>query len=223
MTEMPSLRAELAAIAAGSKSRLPAEAIAAMAAGTQTLRDSGLAGRALKVGQVAPNFTLADDGGEIVSLERLLARGPVVVTFYRGVWCPYCNADLKALQRALPRFAQAGASLVSISPQNASNSRKAKRDNGLDFPILSDPGNEVAAHYGLRFTLEPQVKVLYRDRFGIDLERFNGDASWTLPMPARFVIARDGVVAYAEVDPDYTTRPDPSELLPALAALAQAA
>lgn len=218
-----SLRETLAAIAAGAKTRLPPEALATMAAGTAALRASGQAERALKAGQPAPAFSLPDDEGNLVSLADLLARGPAIVTFYRGVWCPYCNADLKALQAALPEIQAAGASLVSISPQTAANSRKAKRDNGLTFPILGDAGNAVAAAYGLKFTLEPAVKALYGGTFKLDLPTFNGDDSWTLPMPARFVIRPDGIVAYAEVDPDYTTRPDPSEFLPALTALRKAA
>jgi len=104
---------------------------------------------------------------------------------------------------------------VAISPQNAVNSRKLLRANGLDFPILSDPGNETAAAFGLRFALPDYLVELYKSLKN-DLPTFNGDTSWTLPMPGRFVIGQDGLIRYAEVNPDYTRRPEPSDLLPAL-------
>jgi peroxiredoxin len=186
---------------------------------TDELIASGAAGRALKAGDRAPTFILRDAEGHDVSSRTLLEKGPLVVTFYRGVWCPYCNLDLQALQEALPAFGERGAQLVAISPQTPSNSRKSQRDNKITFPILSDPGNEVAARFGLRFRLPDYLIGLYRDTFKNDLLQINGDSSWTLPMPARYVIGQDGLIAYAEVNPDYTRRPDPQELLPVLAAL----
>lgn len=184
---------------------------------TAELIASGAAERALKAGDRAPEFTLKDADGRDMSSRELLAKGPLVVTFYRGIWCPYCNLDLQALQAALPAVTEHGAQLVAISPQTQSNSRKSQRDNKVTFPILSDPGNEVAARFGLRFALPDYLVELYRDTFKNDLTRINGDPSWTLPMPARYVLGTDGVIAYAEVNPDYTQRPDPEELLPVLA------
>ncbi|QJP16647.1 AhpC/TSA family protein [Starkeya sp. ORNL1] len=183
---------------------------------TDELIASGLAGHALKAGDVAPAFTLQDAEGNAVASQDLLAHGPMIVTFYRGVWCPYCNFDLQAIQAALPDFEARGARLVAVSPQTQANSRRSMRDNKLSFPILSDPGNEVAASFGLRFGLPDYLIDLYKNVFKNDLAVANGDPSWTLPMPARFVIATDGTIAYAEVNPDYTRRPDPSELLPVL-------
>ena len=184
---------------------------------TAELIASGAAERALKAGDRAPEFTLKDADGRDMSSRELLAKGPLVVTFYRGIWCPYCNLDLQALQAALPAVTEHGAQLVAISPQTQSNSRKSQRDNKVTFPILSDPGNQVAARFGLRFALPDYLVELYRDTFKNDLTRINGDPSWTLPMPARYVLGTDGVIAYAEVNPDYTQRPDPQELLPVLA------
>lgn len=183
---------------------------------TDELIASGAAGRALKAGDTAPAFVLQDPDGKPVSSAGLLAEGPLVATFYRGAWCPYCNMDLQAIQAALPEIEARGARLVAISPQTAANSRRSQRDNKLGFPILSDPGNEVAAAFGLRFKLPGYLADLYKNAFKNDLAVVNGDPSWTLPMPARFVIGTDGVIAYAEVNPDYTRRPDPSELLPVL-------
>ena len=194
---------------------VPPSVIEVMHRATRELIASGAASRALKAGDVAPSFTLRDPDGVPVSSSDLLSAGPLVVSFYRGVWCPYCNMELEALQAALPQFREAGASLVAISPQNPVNSRKSVRMGGLDFPILSDPGNEIAAAFGLRFALPDYLIELYKGLKN-DLPTFNGDDSWTLPMPARFVIGQDGTIRYAEVNPDYTRRPEPLDMLPAL-------
>jgi len=193
----------------------PAPIHAVMQRATAELIASGLADRALKAGDAAPAFSLPDAQGKLVSSVDLLAQGPLVVSFYRGVWCPYCNMELQALEQALPAFNERGASLVAISPQSQANSRKSQRENALSFPILSDSGNEIAASFGLRFKLPDYLSELYMS-LGNNLPVINGDQSWTLPMPARFVIGQDGIIRYAEVNPDYTLRPEPSELLPAL-------
>jgi peroxiredoxin len=200
---------------------VPPSVIETMHRATAELIASGASGRALKVGDKAPDFTLKDPEGREVSSARLLAQGPLIVSFYRGVWCPYCNMDLQALQAALPKFERRGAKLLAISPQTAANSRKSVRQNALSFPILSDPRNEVAAAFGLRFALPGYLAELYKSLKN-DLPSFNGDPSWTLPMPARFVIAPGGTIRYAEVNPDYTRRPEPEEMLPVLDRLAMA-
>ena len=187
---------------------------------TKELIASGQAARAKKVGDAAPSFELKDPDGRVVNSAELLTRGPLVLTFYRGAWCPYCNLDLQALQKALSEIVVRGASLVAISPQNAANSRKAIRQHDLEFPILSDPAGDISAAFGLRFAFPDYLIDLYKNVFKNDLTLVNDDSSWTLPMPARFVIGKDGVIAYAEVNPDYTKRPDPSELLPTLDRLA---
>jgi peroxiredoxin len=191
------------------------ERIETMHRATRELIESGLAQRAKKAGDVSPEFTLSDPDGKPVSSRELLARGPLVISFYRGVWCPYCNMELQALQEASAEIAARGASLVAISPQTAPNSRKSQRDNKLAFPILSDVKSEVANAFGIRFALPDYLVALYKE-FKNDLPRFNDDPAWVLPMPAHYVIGADGIIAYAEVNPDYTKRPDPSELLPVL-------
>jgi peroxiredoxin len=191
------------------------EVLDAMHRATAQLIESGQAQRAKKAGDLAPEFALTDSDGKPVSSRELLAKGPLVVSFYRGVWCPYCNMELQALQAALPEIAARGASLVAISPQTAANSRKSQRDNKLDFPILSDAKSEVANAFGVRFALQDYLIEVYKG-FNNNLPVVNEDPAWVLPMPARFVIGTDGIVAYAEVNPDYTQRPDPSELLPVL-------
>ncbi len=193
----------------------PKEALAIMHRGTAELIQSGQAQRAKKAGDTAPEFTLLDPDGKPVASRDLLAKGPLVVSFYRGVWCPYCNLELQALQATLPDIMSRGASLVAISPQTAPNSRKSQRENKLDFPILSDVKSEVANAFGIRFSLSEELIGLYKS-FGNNLPVANDDPSWVLPMPARYVIGTDGLIAFAEVNPDYTQRPDPSELLPVL-------
>lgn len=194
---------------------VPHSVIDTMHRATAELIASGAAQQALKAGDTAPAFTLNNPDGKPVSSAELLERGPLVVTFYRGVWCPYCNMELQAMQAALPDIRDAGANVVAISPQTAPNSRKSVRQNALTFPILSDVRNDVAARFGLRFALQDYLIDLYKSLKN-DLPAFNGDPSWTLPMPARYVIAPDGIIAYAEVNPDYTRRPDPVDLLPAI-------
>jgi peroxiredoxin len=191
------------------------EALETMHRATDELIASAQAQRASKAGDTAPEFVLADPDGKPVSSRELLARGPLVVSFYRGVWCPYCNLELQALQEALPEITARGANLVAISPQTASNSRKSQRDNNLGFPILSDTNSEVADAFGIRFALQDYLVELYKS-FGNNLPVVNNDPAWVLPMPARYVIGTDGSIAYSEVNPDYTRRPDPGELLPVL-------
>ncbi len=150
-----------------------------------------------------------------MSSAELLRRGPLVITFYRGVWCPYCNIELKAINEVLLQIEGYGASVVAISPQTAVNSRKSVRDNKLGFPVLSDTNGEVGAAFGLRFALPDYLVDLYK-ALKNDLPAFNADPAWTLPMPARYVIGQDGIVLYSEVNPDYTHRPDPVDMLPVL-------
>lgn len=217
-----SLQEQLDAFKAKFKTQAPAEAFEAFARSTQELIDSGQAERAVAAGDVTPDFTLTDQDGETVSLKSLLANGPVVVSFYRGVWCPYCNIELKALEAALGEIKARGASLVAISMQGASDSRKSQRDNKLSFPILTDQNGELAQKFGIRWSLQDYVIPIHAG-FGVELPKIHGDGQWNLPMPARYVIDTDGFVAYAEVNPDYTRRPDPSDVFPVLDSLSRKA
>jgi peroxiredoxin len=201
---------------------VPRSIIETMHRATAELIASGAASRAKKVGDKAPGFSLKDPEGNIVGSAELLKKGPLIVSFYRGVWCPYCNLELQALEAAKPEFERRGASLVAISPQTPPNSRKSVRQNKLTFPILSDTKGEVGSAFGLRFRLPDYLIELYKGLKN-DLPAFNGDPSWTLPMPSRYVIGQDGTILYAEVNPDYTRRPDPEDVIPALEKPAAAA
>ena len=201
---------------------VPRSIIETMHRATAELIASGAASRAKKVGDKAPGFSLKDPEGNIVGSAELLKKGPLIVSFYRGVWCPYCNLELQALEATKPEFEKRGASLVAISPQTPPNSRKSVRQNKLTFPILSDTKGEVGSAFGLRFRLPDYLIELYKGLKN-DLPAFNGDPSWTLPMPSRYVIGQDGTILYAEVNPDYTRRPDPEDVIPALEKPAAAA
>ena len=214
-----SLQGKLDALRAEFEANLaPPPIVAALHRATDELIASGAADRALKAGDRAPSFTLPDTEGKPVSTAALLARGPLVVTFYRGIWCPYCNLDLQALEAARSQIEASGARLIAVSQQTAANSRKSQRQNKLGFPILSDPGGKTGALFGVRWTVPAYLREIHQ-ALGADLTQFNGEDSWTLAMPARYVIGGDGVIAYAEVNPDYTRRPDPAHLLPVLDAL----
>ncbi|WP_158817581.1 peroxiredoxin-like family protein [Methylocapsa sp. S129] len=202
--------------------KVPPEAAGIMDKATAALVASGQAKQALGVGGEAPKFNLPSADGAVVASSDLLAKGPLVVVFYRGAWCPYCNLDLKAIEETASDIRALGASLIAISPQTAPNSRKMQEQNGLSFPILSDQGGAIAEAFGLRFRL-PDDLVKLMTGFGVDLAMYNDDPNGTLPMPARYVIDKNGIVAYAEVSPDYTRRPDPSELLPTLRRLRELA
>ena len=166
----------------------------------------------------APNFELPDATGKQVVLEELLAVGPVVLTFYRGGWCPYCNLELRALQAALPEFRAHNATLAAVSPQTPDQSLSTAEKNELEFTVLSDVGNTVAAKFGLVFTLPESLRPIY-ENFGIDLPAHNGDNSFELPVPATYVIDQNRRVRYSFVNADYRQRAEPSELLAALADL----
>lgn len=193
----------------------PRQAVEAFHRSNQELIDAGYAERALKAGDLAPGFTLQDSEGSPVYSRALLAKGPLVVTFYRGAWCPYCNLELQALEEALPDIESRGASLVAISQQGPANSRKSKRENNLTFPILMDRGGSVANRFGVRWNLPNYLVEVFKG-FKVDLPSLHGVDEWTLPMPARYVIGQDGTIVYSEVNPDYTRRPEPSDLLPVL-------
>jgi peroxiredoxin len=168
-----------------------------------------------RAGDRAPGFRLADARGGEVALDDLLVDGPVVLVFYRGAWCPYCNLQLAAFQSALADIRAAGAALVAVSPQTPDQSLSLAEQKALEFPVLSDVGNAVARNYGLVFTQSDTVTATSR-RLGIELADFNGDDSSTLPAASTFVIGEDGVIRFASVSGDYRWRVGPEEVLAAL-------
>ncbi len=198
-----------------SKRNIPAPVKEAFATGIQDLIQSGLAHQSIKQGDKAPDFVLPNVNGESIQLSQLLLKGPVVLIFYRGGWCPYCNLALRSYQAILSEIHLAGATLVAVSPQTPDNSLSASEKMELSFPVLSDSGNTVARAYGLVFTVSSEVQAV-QQRIGLDLSRVNGSEMWELPMPGSYVIAQDGTIALAFIDPDYTHRLEPAAILTAL-------
>lgn len=212
------LQQQLDAALAFAKSHAPAELLAQLLSTVEQLLTSGAAEQALNEGAHAPDFTLPDALGNSMTLSQLLTRGPVVLAFYRGAWCPYCNLQLHAYQQILPQIQALGASLVAISPQTPDQSLSLAEKHELTFAVLSDGGNQVARAYGLVFTIDEAVRAAHK-QVGADLPAYNGDESWELPMPGTFLIDQSGTVRLAFVDPNYTHRLDPSMLLERLADL----
>lgn len=202
---------------AQSAGRIPPEAIATMEKATADFKTDGIGADALKVGDTLPDATLTDATGNTVSLSSLLAHGPLIINFYRGGWCPYCNLELKAYQDLLPEITELGATLVAISPEKPDNSLSTAEKNALTFPVLSDTGNSFAKSIGLVFELTGDLKALY-EGFGLDLPNTNAGSGWTLPIPAVYAISADGKVLFADVDLDYRRRAEPSDALAALKA-----
>jgi peroxiredoxin len=200
---------------------ISASALAVIDAEIEVLRVSGLEDRALKPGRVAPDFMLPDPKGRLIRLHSLLSQGPVILVFYRGGWCPYCNLHLRGFQRALPELKRFGAQVVAVSPQLPDNSLSTQEKDQLTFPVLSDVGNKVASRFGLVFQLGEQLQELYR-QFGHPLDLFNGpDGEQHLPLPATFLIDRNARIRLAHVDADYTQRLDPDDVLTKLSELAE--
>lgn len=218
MEQNTSLAAQLAAYKAGFVQRVAPERVAMMEAATADLRATGIESRALRRGAQAPVLTLPDALGRQVRLLDLWQQGPLVLIFYRGGWCPYCNLELRAWQQHLAALQQLGGQLVAVSPQTPDNSLSTAEKNELAFPVLSDSALEAATAFGLAFEMPPALIDLY-SRVGNDLSVLNGNGRWVLPVPATYVIDRQGRVAFAHVDADYRERAEPQQVLAAVAAL----
>ena len=182
------------------------------------LSHSGITERVAKAGEEAPDFTLPNAVGIPVTLSSALQSGPVVVTFYRGIWCPYCSLQLKAYQKILPEILRLGASLMAISPQSPDKSQATLLKNFLQYEVLSDLGNVVGRKFGLVYQVPEWLRALYIS-FGTDLPAFNGDQSWELPLAGTFVIGSDRRIAAAYADTDARNRLEPQAILEALGSL----
>jgi peroxiredoxin len=215
---LASLAEQLAEFKAGFKQRVAPARVAMMETATADLRATGIEGRALAVGQLAPALTLPDAMGRPQALADLWQQGPLVIVFYRGGWCPYCNLELRAWQQSLDGLRERGATLVAISPQTPDNSLSTAEKNALSFPVLSDSALQAATAFGVGFTLPPKLVELYAS-VGNDLPTLNGNGQWVLPVPATFVVGRDGRVAYAHVEADYRERAEPADVLSIIASL----
>lgn len=202
----------LADLAAQTQNKIPAEIASVMERAALDLSNSGIIDGSLKEGDFIPDISLPNALGNPVSVQDLLKSGPVVISFYRGGWCPYCNLELRALQQTLHEFQSLGATLVAISPQTPDNSLSTVEKDELTFEVLSDVGHQVARQFGLVYTVPEVLRPIYQS-FGIDLPGSNGDESFELPVPATYVVKSDGAIAHAFVTTDYTQRQDPAEIV----------
>ncbi|QCE42559.1 peroxiredoxin-like family protein [Psychroserpens sp. NJDZ02] len=182
--------------------------------GIASVAKSGVLENALNVGDKALNFTLKNALNKSVNLYDELKNGPVVLTWYRGGWCPYCNITLHALQDKLPEFKNEGATLLALTPELPDNSLSTSEKNNLEFSVLSDLENTVGKEYGVVYTLTDDVATIYNAGFG--LNKVNGDNSNQLPLAATYVIDTNGIIQYAFLDADYTKRAEVTDILTAL-------
>ena len=212
MTTPPTLTEQLAEFRAGFKQRAAPERLAMMEAATAGLKATGIENRALQVRAAAPDLTLPDALGRPVRLSDLWQRGPLVLIFYRGGWCPYCNLELRAWQQRIDALAAVGASLVAVSPQTPDHSLSTAEKNALAYPVLSDSSLAAATAFGLAFELPPELVALYGS-VGNDLPVLNGNGRWVLPVPATYVIDGSGQIAFAHIEADYRERAEPADVL----------
>jgi peroxiredoxin len=218
-----SLTEQLAEYRAGWYQRVPAERQAIMQRHMDQLRSGTTARTMLKVGDRAPAIVLGNAKGAAVDVATLLEKGPVIVTFYRGGWCPYCNLELRAYQQILPDIVAAGASLVAISPEKPDDTMSTAEKNGLSFEVLSDVGQSVGRAFGLVYKFTEELKNAYHG-FNLDIPTRNGTpGEWALPVSATYVIDRGGSIIYAHTDVDYRDRADPRDVLEVLTKKAIAA
>ena len=191
---------------------VPAEIQAIHARAIAQIKDAGIAARALQSGDMAPQFELSDHNGTRVRSSDLPRDGGLVLCFFRGRWCPFCVGQLEAMNAIYPQIKQRGAGLMGISPQTIHQSYLMADQHGLRFPLLSDAENKVARQFGLVYRVPEYQQEVYQRVF-VNLPFVNGDSSWELPVPATYVIDRDLKIIYAAANPDYTQRPEPSDIL----------
>jgi len=195
---------------------VPAETRAMYARVVADLREGGILDRALSLGAFAPDFELPDQNGKLVSSSNHLSKGSLVICFIRGRWCPFCVGQLEALNSICFEIRKRGASLVAVSPQTVQQSFFMADQHRLQFPLLSDAKNEVARRFGITYRVPDDQQAVYRRAF-VNLPFANGDESWTLPIPATYIVNRHSTIIFSSANPNYTDRPEPEAILTELA------
>ncbi|WP_031485385.1 peroxiredoxin-like family protein [Maridesulfovibrio frigidus] len=213
-----SLTNELAELKAQALSMIPEEAKEIIFADMDKLAKFGLVEGAPKEGENLKNFVLPNQNGESRSLATLRENGPVVITFYRGGWCPYCNLELRAYQQILSQIKATGATLIAITPELPDESMSTMEKNELGFEVLTDVNSQYGKDIGIVFTISEELRPIYAS-FGIELEKHNGEGQFDVPLPATFVINTDGSIVCAFASVDYTQRADPADVLKVLVSL----
>jgi peroxiredoxin len=189
-----------------------------MAGATERLIMEGIEKSALGVGDKIPSFHLPNVHGQLIEISDLLVNGPLILTFYRGSWCPYCNLELRAYQKSLSAIKSRGAQVIAISPELPDSSLSNAEKLALDFEVLSDVGNVVAREFGLVFKVSEELSEIYK-QLNSDITKHTGDDSWELPIPATYIVGSDSKIAFSYVNADYLERADPQQVVAALAEL----
>ncbi|HET6220240.1 MAG TPA: peroxiredoxin-like family protein [Acidobacteriaceae bacterium] len=202
------LQNELDGFREAAKQKAPPHVVPTIEATIQRLRDSHFADGALRPRQTITDFELPDATGKLVSSADLRRSGPLLILFYRGTWCPFCNLTVRAYQERLQAFQDRRVTLVAISPQTPDNSLTLQQKHSLKFPLLSDRGNTVARQFGIVFQMDPALKQVQK-QFGVDIASYNGDDSFELPLPGTFLVSRGGMVLRSFVEVDYMRRLEP--------------
>jgi peroxiredoxin len=215
------LNDELQAIRAVSKASLDPADWAGLAATIERLRMLQIAEHSLGAGEVLPDFALPDVSGRVVTSDELLDRGPLVLAFFRGGWCPYCDRTLKALEAARSAIEATGAVLAGVAPITPAELARIAAEKGLSFPLLGDTGGALSRLCGLLYAMTPAQVAYYGGRRGIDVAARSAGVGWAVPVPATYVVARDGTVTFAFADPDWARRAEPAELATAAGRLAR--
>jgi peroxiredoxin len=215
MATLPTVSDQLQTLHAQLTEQAPAEILEGFSQSIERLKLTDFASRAPQPGDTAPDLSLPDQKGTLQTLSSLLAEGPVVLIFYRGAWCPYCNVLVGAFGQAAEEFMARHAQLVAVSPQLPDHSLTMAEKHELPFAVLSDVGGQVMDRYGIGYEVDAETQEVLK-AVGNDLTKFNGADGWKLPAPAVFLIDRDGTVRFARVDADYRQRAEPSEVLAAL-------
>lgn len=208
-----SLQTKLAEFFTSFTQKVPEAIQAKMAAATESLLQSQITDNIIQVGEKLPYFELPNQNKEMINLTNLLDKGPLIITFYRGGWCPYCNLELRAYQQHLAEIEAAGATLIAITPENPDASLNTKEKNEINFQILTDKNALYEKQLGLVFTLDESIRPIYQE-FGIQLDQHNSEeAIFDLPIPATLVINAEGTITAVFADVDYTKRAEPSEVI----------
>jgi len=218
VNELPNLKEQLVAKAEEIATKIPEEPRGIMGQKTEALEMSGLAVKSVGLEHEFPQFELDNATGETIKLGVLLEKGPLVISFYRGGWCPYCNLELKALQNSLWAIREQGGDLVAITPEMPDHSLTTTQKNELQFQVLTDQSNEIARQLGIVHEVDEELDHIYKS-FGIDVEAHNQDGKKELPLPATYVIDQKGIIRWAFVRADYRLRSEPAEVVDALSKL----
>jgi peroxiredoxin len=195
-----------------SKKQMPPNSLQVLEDSIAALRKSNIMQSALRAGDRLPDFRLPDAQNKTFDSSAALAQGPLVIVFYRGGWCPFCNLQLHAMQSILPELKKAGATLVAISPQSPDNTLSTVEKAKLEFTVLSDENAKIGKSMGLIYEVSGDLKKLY-EVFGLNLSKINGSDQWELPLAATYVVSQDHIIRYAFIDADYRKRAEPAEIL----------